>query len=235
MFNGEIVTRPLEHKSFIMDHCKHLGGGAYLSQFPDGIPVVVKQKKTDINCLWKDELKEAFLLPKVGISYFKLDDLYLLKYHHNHGTLKGVHANAVRPAAFGVFFMRLCAYDYVIQNGDRHSNNLLILDETHLLPIDEATKKRPPDLWCPRFNSAIVDRIRDSYREIKNNFALRSYLWNYIPPGVDEYMRELNKRLDIPYNDLIINYHRVLSGTDWLHFTLDKFGMSHLVRRDNGT
>ncbi len=44
-------------------------------------------------------------------------------------------------------------FDYSLSNGDRHSNNILVLSPTKLLAIDEAMKLREPLMWCPTVRS----------------------------------------------------------------------------------
>ena len=139
MFNGDIYPSLKGHN---LKLGPELGGAARYGRL-DGTPVVVKTKKTVIDALWKDELKVPFGLQKIGTSYFEREKIIVLKYHKNLGTIQKA-IDKVRPEAFGDWFWLLCAYDYTISNGDRHSNNILVLSPEKLLPIDEAMKLRQP-------------------------------------------------------------------------------------------
>ncbi|HUS89349.1 MAG TPA: hypothetical protein VMW91_08300 [Desulfosporosinus sp.] len=229
MFNGDI------YPSLKGKHLKigpSMGGAARYGRL-DGEPVVLKNKKTVLDALWKDELKEAFGLQKVGTSYFERERIILLKYHKNLGTVQKS-ISKVRPEAFGDWFWRLCAFDYSISNGDRHSNNILVLSPTKLLAIDEARKIRAPLYWCPRFDPKVKKVILQSIATIKTRADLQEKLESIITVDIEERIREVYARYP-KLDSFVMNFtcgqfHETYSTVEWLDVLLDKFKWYHLMQ-----
>jgi len=226
MFNGEIYEKLGEGIEVKM--VKRAGGEAFHATI-NGLRVIAKEKKAAISSLWKDELKPYFGLEKVGMSYFRQEDLFILKFHPNLGTLKAS-ANKVLPEAFGAWFIRLCIYDYVIQNGDRHSNNILLISPRRLMAIDEAVSKRPPDLWCPRFSQIITDKILQSIANlVKDRRELEELVRNEFSSEAIAGIYEVTSRYDDLVGPQTISglektIATVSTGIGWMDYMWAKFG-----------
>jgi hypothetical protein len=228
MFNGDTYPSLKGHNLKVGPS---MGGAARYGRL-DGIPVVIKNKKVVVDALWKDELKVAFGLKKNGTSYFEREQIIILKYHKNLGTIQKA-IDKVKPEAFGDWFWRLCAFDYSISNGDRHSNNILVLSPTELMAIDEATKIREPLLWCPRFAPKIKTVILQSIADIRTRAQLQEKIASIITVDIEERIREVYARY--PKLDSFVTYytcslfHRTYSSVAWLDVMLDKFKWYHLM------
>ncbi len=228
MFNGDIYES-LKGRNLKIG--PSLGGAARYGRL-DGEPVVIKNKKVILDALWKDELKPAFGLQKVGTSYFEREKIIILKYHKNLGTVQKV-IGKVKPEAFGDWFWRLCVFDYSLSNGDRHSNNILVLSPTKLLAIDEAMKLREPLMWCPRFDPKVKKVILQSIADIHTRVQLQEKIVSLITVDIEERIREVYARY--PALDSFATFytcslfHRTYSTIEWLDVMLDKFKWYHLM------
>ena len=226
MFNGEIYETIGDTS---LKTVKRAGGEAFHALL-GGKRVIVKAKKVSIHSLWKDELKVFFDLEKVGMSYFKKEDIFVLKFHNNIGTLKSAAGKKVLPEAFGKWFLRLCMFDYVIQNGDRHSNNILVLSPTKLLAIDEAVSKRPTKVWCPRFSGIINDKILQSIANIAGNREeLAAIMKEELPEKAWAGIYEVTSKYDDlighqTLNGLEKNITDLHTGIEWMDYMWAKFG-----------
>lgn len=228
MFNGELYKTLGDTELKIG---KKAGGEAYHGSIL-GIRVLVKKKKITRDILWKDEMKPSFGLQKVGVSYFVKEGTFILRFFPNRGTLK-VSDNLVDASAFGDWFLRLCLYDFVIQNGDRHSNNILVLTPTELLGIDESVTRRPTDRWCPRFKNTIVAKILQSIAELipedggDRRVALREHMKSLISPTIEEELNSLAERYQFTEGErerIFANLNIVQSDVEWMDYMWRSFG-----------